>query len=367
MPWRLSLARSLAWGLLLAGWVGLGSLAQALAPGPFHAFALLAAWLLALGLCTHLLGRCARTPWALRAALLAAALIAAAALASSLQGGGLAALGVALPAWAALVALASAAVRACRSGPHRPGPPVGCAAMGALLAWALLGNVGDLRTLAAHLAIGGTTAAAVLAVVLPAGTAAAGGCRAGLFDCSLPAWSSGGWSTPARWPPALAALVMLPMMGGLPLMVGLCSSDAVPPQAVLGLHFAAMFAPALLLARWPRLATHAPALCAALLGLGALAALAPSGAMGWGLTLAHGAAWSVAWSARLHQRTATGAAAASPLAGAGLHAVLVLALGACIGVLGLQALAAWHFAIGAAGVLAWAAGGRGHLAMTRLE
>ncbi|MBC7484422.1 MAG: hypothetical protein H7337_21525 [Rhizobacter sp.] len=54
--WRLSASRTLAWALPLVGWVGAGSIVQALAPGPLPAFAMIAVWLLALGACTALIG-----------------------------------------------------------------------------------------------------------------------------------------------------------------------------------------------------------------------------------------------------------------------------------------------------------------------
>ena len=45
----LTLARACAWALLVAGWVGIGSFALALAPSSRARFALVALWLLALG------------------------------------------------------------------------------------------------------------------------------------------------------------------------------------------------------------------------------------------------------------------------------------------------------------------------------
>ena len=80
------------------------------------------------------------------------------------------------------------------------------------------------------------------------------GCRAGLFDCSLPAWPAGAWRDTLQWPTLLAGLAMLPMMAALPLMAAWCRAQAVAPQAMVLLHLAAMFGPALLLrrsiARW---------------------------------------------------------------------------------------------------------------------
>jgi len=352
--WRLQAARTLAWALLLGGWVGLGSVSQTLASGPFMAFALLAVWLLALGAFAELLGRLRVPRRVLRALLLGATLMAAQALIFALQGGGLGALLPALLAWAFVVALASAAVRACRLATcTRAGPPVAAAAAGAVLAWACVGDITDMNELGPRLMLGALAACLLLVVLLPQRTGAGGGCRAGLFDCSLPSWSHGGWRVPQRWPVLLASLVMLPMMCSLPLMVSLCRSDSASPQAVLGVHFAAMFAPALLMVHRPVVIRAAPIACAVLLALGALVLVfAPGTSAWWGLALAHGAAWSVAWAAQLHDRTWRGTAHGSALAGAALNALLALALGLAIATAGLAALTGWHLALGMAGAMA---------------
>ena len=103
----------------------------------------------------------------------------------------------------------------------------------------------------------------------------------------------------------------------------------------------------------------APAGCAVLLVLGALVlTFAPGTSAWWGLALAHGAAWSVAWAAQLHDRARRGSANGSALAGAALNALLVLALGLAIRLAGLSALTGWHLALGVAGGTAlatWAA------------
>ena len=41
-PLRLNAARACAWALLIAGWIGIGSFAMALAPGVANGFALVA-------------------------------------------------------------------------------------------------------------------------------------------------------------------------------------------------------------------------------------------------------------------------------------------------------------------------------------
>jgi hypothetical protein len=353
--WRLQGARALAWALLLGGWVGLGGLAQTLATTPFGAFALLALGLLALGGWVDLIGRLHLPRWVLRTLLLVAALLTARAITQALHGGGAIALWPALLAWPLTVALASSAVRACRqAAPLRAGPPVGAAATGALLAWAGVGDITDMQALGPRLVLGVLAASVLLAALLPRRAGTAGACRAGLFDCSLPRWSLAEWRVAKRWPLLLAALVMLPMMCSLPLMVGLCRGSAVSPQAVLGLHFAAMFGPALFVAQRRGFAGVAPVLCAALLALGAvLLAWAPGVSAWWMLALAHGAAWSFAWAAQLNHRPGpTGRGHGAALGGAAVNALLVLALGAGLAAGGVAALSVWHIVLGVAGGLA---------------
>ena len=356
--WRVQAARTLAWALLLGGWVGLGSLSQTLSSGPLPAFALLAIWLLALGAFAALVGRLQLRRWVLRGLLLCVALLATRALFAALHGLGPAALLPALLAWAIVVALASAAVRACRLAARtRVRSPATAAAAGAALAWLCVGDITDLHALGPRLMLGALAACGLLAVLLPRRSVGAGGCRAGLFDCSLPNWASDGWREPQRWPVLLASLVMLPMMCSLPWMVSLCRSDAVSPQTVLGVHFAAMFLPALLMARRPAVTSFAPAACAVLLALGALLLMtAPRASAWWGLALAHGAAWSVAWAAQIDDRGWTGKARTSPLVGAALNALFALTLGLAVSAAGLIALTGWHVALGGAGALAALAG-----------
>ena len=350
---RLQAARAIAWALLLGGWVGLGSLAQALAASPASAFAMLALWLLSLGAFATLIGQVTLPPAVLRALLVVSAALLARAAPAALHGGGLMAVLPAVLGAALLVALASAAVRACRQALRvRAGPPVASAAVGALLAWLCLGDLTDVHGLVLRLATGAVIACAALALLLPRRSGVAGACRAGLFDCSMPAWSAAEWRVPAARPAMVAQLAMLPMMCGLPWMVSLCRSEAVPPQVVVGVHLAAMFMPALLALRWPTLQRHLPASSALLLALGALALLAlPGGSAWWALAAAHGSAWSLAWAERLQNRTARRHGAASAFGGAALNGALVLCLGAAMAFGGLQTLAIWHLALGIAGAL----------------
>lgn len=356
---RLPAARTLAWLLLLTGWIGLGSLLQAQAPGVLAGFALIALWLLATGAFAAALARARLTTGAMRLALVGAALATAVALLAAPSGGG-AARGLVLPlAWAATIALASVAVRACRAAAaRRPASPVASGAGAALLTWLVVGDLGDLNALRLRLACAVLAAGLGLALLWPRrGGAAEAGCRAALFDCALPAWPATGWRDPGHWPLMLAALVMLPMMGGLPLMLGLCRSETLGAQAALGLHLAAMFGPAWALRRARWAPGFAPACCAGLLVVGAIALAGLGGAAGWwSLVLAHGTAWSVAWAARLNG-VATHGPLHSPLAGAALNALLMLALGVALDRVGLSALADWHGALGVAAAGAVVASG----------
>ena len=351
--WRLQAARALAWALLLGGWVGLGSLSQTLAPEPFSAFALIGVWLLALGGFSELIGKFRLQRTLLRGLLMCAALLACWALFVPLHGGDLVSLLPALVAWAIVVSLASSAVRACRVAAHgRLNPPNAAAAAGALLAWVCVGDLTDLASLGPRLMVGALLACGALAVLLPKQRGAISGCRAGLFDCSLPNWSPVHWRSPQRWPVLLASVAMLPMMCSLPLMVSLCRGDSVSAQTVLGVHFAAMFLPALLVTRTPNTTWAVPSICAALLAIGALVLLFASGTFAWwGLALAHGAAWSVAWAAQLNDRRAR-SDNTTPLLGAALNASFVLALGLTLNIIGVQAITNLHIALGATATLA---------------
>lgn len=352
--WRLEAARALSWALLLGGWIVLTAMADRLAGSPLLAFGLIAAWLLALAGFASLLGRLALPGGGQRVLLPVVALLALRALAGSLEGAGSVVLLPLLLAWGLLVALASSTVRMLRQAcAVRPGRPVAAAAAGALLAWAVLGDPTDLPSLVPRAGMLLVVAALLLAT-LPRGTAAAapGGCRAGLFDCSMPAWPAGAWHAPARWPLLLGMLVMLPMMAGLPQMLALCRGTALGPQAMLVLHLAAMFLPALLL---PRLRPASAALaCGVLLAGGGLAASVDTGAWWW-LALSQGAAWSLAWGAQLAEPAARAGPRSDPWRSAGVQAALLLVLGLAVERLGPGVLAAlpFGFAVAAALALMW--------------
>lgn len=359
-------ARTLAWALLIGGWLGLGALTQAHGPAGWAALAPLAAWLLLLGLASKALAERALSGRALRAGLLACALAAAGIAASPASGA--ASLWLLVPVWAGLLALASRCVRALRQA--GTAPPTLAASLGAALA---LACAGDPFALAAHPQRVAATLAllALLMVALGHRASRTGlhrGCRAGLFDCAL-AWPSAAqWRHTDHWPLWAGLLGMLPMMAALPLMSSWCATAAgVTPQALVGLHLAAMLLPAW---AWRRLPPQAaPPTCAALLLAAACATWASVGALAVlaGMLL-QAAAWGVAWGALLLRQTPSAGTTASEThrpgggvgASASLSAATVLALGALLGAAG---PAAWQGVSLALAVLAVA--GAAHRAMSR--
>lgn len=349
-------ARSLAWALMLAGWIALTHLAERYAGGALQAFALVALWLLALGAGASAAAQWAASRSALRVASLAAAGVAASALLAATQGAGFHALWLAAPAWALLLGLASITVRAWRHAlPRRPAAPLWPAATGALLAWGVAGDPADSAALALRLAgllAGGALLLAWLQPRVPLPDSRRG-CRAGLFDCSLPAWPVQGWREPAHTPLLVASLAMLPMMGALPQMLALCG-DAGLGVAGLAPHLLAMFVPALL---WPRQAPRAglALLCAGLLVAGGLMlALRGSAALSWTM-LAHAVAWSLAWRAQLGDASLRAAPRQAAWRGALVQAAAALLLGVAVAQAGAQALLGVHLLLAGAGALALAA------------
>lgn len=359
---RLTLARACAWGLLIAGWIGIGSLALQFAPavgnGVAVGFALVALWLLALGAAAAVSTRGGMRPWVRVLALCAAATITAIGLLETGRGHGFPALLAALLAWAALTALASGVVRTLRlSRSAVPAPPIGAASLGALGAGLLLGDLADLSGLSVRLAafVCATTLVLVILQRRIEDRPRATGCRAGLFDCSLPAWPAGAWRDPLQWPVLLASLAMLPMMAALPLMAAWCRAQSIAPQAMVLLHLAAMFGPALLLrqsiARWS-LRTLSM-VCAILLVSGAaFAAWAATPFDLLGLVIAHGAAWGLAWGGQLWAPARRGQRNASPLTAAAGYAVLTLAFGLVVEQAGARGVAGAHIVLGLAAMAA---------------
>lgn len=294
---RLWLARAIAWALLFAGWTVLGALGHAAARAGAWPGLPLALWLASIGAMLSL-GAPVRTSMrALSIGLVLAAAVAAGSLAA-VEGGALAPLAGAALGWAALLVLASREVKALRVVQSRPAPaPIGPAAAGAALAWAVAAD--PLQAASRPFAVGAALLAAALLLVAlrPRGAAPTAGCRAGLFDCSLPL-PRGDWRTPRDWPLHAAALAMLPTMAALPAMAELCTVDGLGAASVAALHLAAMVGPACLMrALWPRPDRAAlSATVAVLLAAGGLAfVLGPArGGLLAGMLL-HAAAWSLAW------------------------------------------------------------------------
>ncbi len=350
---RLTLARACAWALLVAGWVGIGSFALQFAPSVSYGFALVALWLVALGAAAAVATRGGMRRWTRALALVAGAAITVVGLSSSVHGGGMVAVLLALVGWAALTALASGVVRSLRLAQSAaPAPPVAAASLGALCAGLALGDPGDLPALATRLAIFVVATAALLVLLqrrIDEGPRVPG-CRAGLFDCSLPAWPSGAWHDLRQWPMLLAGLAMLPMMAAW------CSAEAVAPQTMVLLHLGAMFGPPLVLrasvSRWSQ--GTLSLVCAMLLAAGAgFVTWAPAPLDLLGLAVTHGAAWGLAWSGQLWAPARRGRQGASPLRAAAGYAVLTLAFGLLVEHFGVRGVAAMHVALGLAAALAW--------------
>ena len=341
---RLWAARTLAWALLFGGWFVLGALGNARTPsnagGGMSAVWPMALWLLAVGALLALTRRRGFSRVRLAWAFGAAASMAAWALSGLPGSTSLAALAL---AWAGLLVGASRAVRLLRQCQTKlPPAPVAPAIAGAALAWL---GAGDLPTVAQH---PGLTAAALalaatlLALLVPARAQDASGCRAGLFDCSLPFASLAQWRPLADWPRRAAAFVMLPMMATLPTLAERCAAAGTSVATMTALHLAAMLLPAW--AAKPFALSMSPRqLRAAVTALLITGAVLPWWWAGWnGLmtaSLLHCSAWSLAWAVPMLQRDAPHAAARGSALGAGARSALALmVLGLAIEQLGPAAL-----------------------------
>jgi hypothetical protein len=341
---RLAAARMLAWALWLTGWLVIGEFGHEHTALWAGGLAPVAGWLLAIG---ALLSWTQPLPArALAAALLLGAATAAAGLLNA----------QALPllaGWALLVVAASRVVRGLRRG-REAGSPLGPALGGALLAWALAGNLETLNPWAIALAL--PVVAALLVVLLPRGAAPAPGCRGGLFDCALPVAALAPWRERQRWPQQAALLAMLPMMAALPAMADWCTASGASPRTTTAVHLGVMLLPPALL-QWPlRRATPARlnTTIALLLVAGGLALLLQPGLPGLALAaLLHGAAWGLAWGGPLAAGTRH-ANGPTPFRAALAVAALLLVLGLALHEGGPAALAVAHGLValgGAAGLL----------------
>jgi hypothetical protein len=354
-------ARSLAWTLMIAGWLVLGALGLRHAPVGVAAWAPVALWLLTLGLATHVSASPRASPQALRAVLVGSAAMVTLSLAVLAHGVPLA-LWPAAAAWGVLLVAASRVVRGWRrqSGPRLPSP-VAPACLGAIAAWAL---AGDPQAVAAQpMDLGWAVLAAGIALawmVPPAADDRHGalGCRGGLFDCALSWPTLAQWREPAHWPWIAASLAMLPMMTSLPLMAEGCARAGWPVHAVSGLHLFAMLAPAAIVARSrsATLARRLPALVAVAMVSGGVAALALPAADGTMVAMAlHAVAWGLAWAGAMAPATPGGAglpaARGGPAVSALASAAAVTALGLLVAHDGLAAWSGVHVALAALAAL----------------
>ncbi len=366
------MVRALAWALLFGGWIVLGTLGRHYLPAWAAGQAPVALWLATVGATLVLSARRSPMLLPLRAVLCGAGLVLATMLAAVGRGGGGAALMGAATAWGVLLVAVSMAVRRLRlEQPGLPPTPLLPALAGAGIAWLCSGELPRLHERLDGLAValaGSALTVSVLTVSVSLSLAARaavrppGGCRAGLFDCSLPVPSLAAWRYSRDWPVQAAALAMLPMMAALPAMADWCAiaSAWLAPDATAW-HLAAMVLPALGLRAWLTRVSRRRlnGVVAALLLAGGASMLAWPGVNGLMLTaLLHAAAWSLAWAAPMLRREVL-APAAPPLArmqgvatmgAAVMTAFAVLALGMAIDRFGPPALMAVHAALALAGL-----------------
>jgi hypothetical protein len=381
-------ARAVAWALLLTAWLALGSLGAEHAVGlPGGAALPLVVWLLTVG--ALLAGRVGErfSPRARTVSMTAAAATGLGAIAA--PGAGVSvvtALVVLALAWAALTVEASRVVRGWRqrvrlrvaTSDDLPSPAP-AALTGGVMAWAAAGDLLMVRHAAASLSLVLVAAVAVAALTAfaahgglrwrrprgdasagpPAPWPAAGGCRSGLFDCSLPLPAPSEWRRVERWPLHAAAWAMLPMMVALPAMAAWCSEAGWSPRTTAALHLGVMLAPGALarplLARCS--ATSLAAIVTALL-VGGLVALGLMPGLTGVMTLsfAHAIAWSLAWGWQLAVREARPAATAPHGVGAAaIAAAAVAGLFAALSASGPPALAWAHALLAGVALAAWAA------------
>lgn len=358
---RLWIARTLAWSLLLSGWLVLGALGRQHALLLVSGYAPLALWLACTG--ALLVGTAF---WPLSRGVLAAVLMGAGGLtvlALHWADRGAPALALAALGWSVLLVAASRCVRSLRTAlPRLPPAPLVPALLGGSLAWGVAGDLPALPTHTVALSVALLATAVALALLVPRGVGHALGCRAGLFDCSLPVPALVRWRNMADWPLHAASLTMLPMMTALPAMADWCSAAGWSAPMVTGLHLAAMLLPPALLQRaLPSVsASQLRRWVALLLAVGALLLVAWPGVQGlMAASLWHALAWGVAWAGPMVARTPVPAAPSKPwgagmghqLAAVALAGSAVLALGAGIGAAGPAALTSAHAGLALLGLL----------------
>lgn len=298
---RLALVRTLAWALLIGGWLVLGALGRQHLPLLAGGQAPVALWLVTMAGGLALLKDRRLSMPTLRMALAGAGGVAAAALLALNHRSGPAGGWVLLAAgaWGVLLLGASFCVQALRrAGTQRPPAPFSAAVAGAALSWAVAGDLVAVSRSADGVALAVLVAALVAAALVPHGVKAVSACRAGLFDCALhlPGWRP--WRDPAQWPRLAAALVMLPMMAALSRMSEWCGADdgmALSAPATVALHLGAMLLPA-----WGLPASVPPkwlrtGVALAMLASGLVLLLWPGLAGLMAASLWQAVAWSLAW------------------------------------------------------------------------
>jgi len=356
---RLAAGRTLAWALLVAGWLALGSLGRQHLPLQAGGLLPLALWLAALAAALAVAALRHWSAGGVRALLVAGMALGAggAATLATRPAAGLTALAL---GWALGLVGASLAVRRLRQPLRGAPPPVGAAVLGAGLAWAAWAGPALVAPgWALQPAVGALLLAALAAAWLAGALAVAGppvrACRSGLFDCALALGRAADWRTPARWPAAVAALAMLPMMASLSALDEACSAWGLAAGAAAAGHLAAMLLPAWWAGRSGWRPAQDPRLLAGLLALGGAALLAwPGQAGAMAAAGLHGLAWSLAWAARWAAPCTPGAPAAmagapgAVAAGPGVAARAPVAVGAAASsALGPAAGAAAQAAVGA--------------------
>lgn len=247
---RLALVRTLAWALLIGGWLVLGALGRQHLPLLAGGQAPVALWLVTMAGGLALVKDHQLSMLTLRIVLASAGGVAVAALLALNHHSGPAAAWVLLAssAWGVLLLGASFCVQALRrSSTQRPPAPFSAAVAGAALSWAVAGDLVAVSRSADAVALAVLVAALVAVALVPHGVKLVSACRAGLFDCALhlPGWRP--WRDPAQWPHLAAALVMLPMMAALSRMSEWCGADdgmALSAPATVALHLGAMLLPA---------------------------------------------------------------------------------------------------------------------------
>lgn len=342
---RLAVARTLAWALLIGGWLVLGELGRVQLPLWAGGLAPVALWLGVAG-CALRFGRSVLLSGRrLREVIAIASLVTAAALAWAALGGGAVAALSAAAGWGVLLVAASRAVRMMRSGSRRLPPPAVPAAAGAALAWIMAGDPAVLSGFGP--ALGLAASSAMWVALLPSG-AADRGCRAGLFDCALPVLAGLQWREPSAWAAQAARWAMLPMMASLAAMTPWCGEAwGLTPAHVGGLHLCAMLLPPVALhflrvelkrGAWSALAMVAGLACACWLpGLQGLMAA----------SMCHSLAWGLTWYARTCGPSTPCTVASEPgWGGAVLPACCVWLLGLAIADSGPWALRAVHIGLG---------------------